>query len=148
MANNISAMGVSVRVVASRTFPAGFTVTQFADDADPIDLPSVQVMETAMGVNGDLVIWSRANPLTATINVIPGSDDDKNLAILLEANRPGRGKTSAMDEITLTVVYPDGSTLTLTGGVITDGPPGLSIASAGRQKSMAYAFAFENKSTS
>lgn len=143
MTNNVSAFGARVTIKASNTFPAGVLITQFADDADPFDLPSVNIGDTAMGVNGDLVTWSRANPLKLTINVIPGSDDDRNLAVLFEANRVGRGKQSANDEVTASCVYPNGQAVTLTGGVITDGMPGASIASAGRLKSKAYQFHFE-----
>ncbi|WP_197328960.1 MULTISPECIES: phage tail fiber protein [Ralstonia solanacearum species complex] len=142
---NISGFGLVVQVRASKTFPAGFTVTQFADDGDPFDVPSIQVNDKAMGLNGDLIVWSKANPIAVTLNLIPASDDDKNMSILLEANRVGRGKQSAKDVITLTAIYPDGRTLTLTEGVITDGMPANSIASAGRMKSKPYIFAFENR---
>jgi len=146
MANDVSGFGLRLRITASRTFPAGFTVTQFADDADPFDLPSIQIADKAMGLNGDLVTWSKANPINTTVNVIPGSEDDRNLAVLLEANRVGRGKSGARDTITMTGTYPDGRSVTLSQGVITDGMPGNSVASAGRLKSKTYAFAFEGLS--
>lgn len=146
MANDVSGFGLRLRITASRTFPAGFTVTQFADDADPFDLPSIQIADKAMGLNGDLVTWSKANPINTTVNVIPGSEDDRNLAVLLEANRVGRGKSGARDQITMTGTYPDGRSITLSAGVITDGMPGNSVASAGRLKSKAYQFAFEGLS--
>lgn len=146
MSNDVSGFGIRVRLVASVTFPAGITITQFADDADPVDAPSQQVADKAMGVNGDMVTWSKANPLLATLNVIPNSDDDNNLGILLNANRPARGKFPALDEITMTVLYPDGSSTTYVRGKITDGMPGQSVASAGRFKSKSYGFAFEDLS--
>lgn len=140
---DISAFGIRVRVVASNTFPAGFTVTQFADDADSMTVEPQQIAETAMGVNGDLVAWSSANPLPLVLNVIPNSEDDKNLQVVLEANRVGRGKRSARDTITITAVYPDGSVGTWAEGVITTGRVGNSIASAGRLQSKPYTFSFE-----
>lgn len=146
--NDISGFGLQINLVASKTFPQGITLTQFADDADPFDLPSMQIADKAMGVNGDLVVWNRANPIIPTINVIPGSDDDRNLQVLFEQNRVGKGKLGAGDEITMTGIYPDGSTITLTKGKITDGMPGKSLASAGRLKSKAYVFAFENQQIS
>jgi hypothetical protein len=145
MTTDISGFGAEVQIKASETFPSGFTVTQFADDADPFDIPSLQIADKAMGLNGDLITWSKANPILITINVVPGSEDDSNLAILLEANRVGKGKTSARDTITIVAAYPNEGTLTLSEGKITDGMPGNSIASAGRLKSKAYQFAFENK---
>jgi hypothetical protein len=104
-----------------------------------------------MGLNGDLIVWSKANPIKATLDVIPNSFSDRNLAILLEANRVGKGKTSAKDIITMTLSYPPnpqfpiGSIVILTQGVITDGLPLNSVSSAGRLKSKSYAFSFEQR---
>lgn len=141
---DISGFGIRVNLVASVTFPQGITLSQFADDGDPFDSPSQQIMDKAMGLNGDLITWSKANPIAPVISVIPGSDDDRNLAVLAEANRVGRGKSSARDVITITVVYPSDRTLTLTQGVMTDAVLTDPIASAGRMKTKAYQFAFEN----
>ena len=146
--SDISGYGLSIQVKASVTFPAGVTLTQFADDADPFDLPSLQIKDKAMGLNGDLITWSKANPILLTLNVLPGTDDAKNMDVLFEANRVGKGKKSAGDVITVTGIYPDGSTLSLTNGAITDGMPGTGVASAGRLKTKAYQFAFENKASS
>ncbi len=142
---DIAGFGAQVQVKASVTFPSGFVVSQFADDADPFDIPALTIAETAMGLNGDMVTWSKANPIAITLNIVPGSEDDRNMALLFEANRVGKGKSSARDVITIVAVYPDGGTLTLDTGVITSGMPGKSIASSGRFKSNAYQFAFENK---
>jgi hypothetical protein len=68
------------------------------------------------------------------------------LQALFDANRVGKGKSSAADVVTVTVVYPNGKTLTLTPGCITDGPAGVGVASAGRLKTATYQFAFENTS--
>ncbi|OJW21169.1 MAG: hypothetical protein BGO49_24455 [Planctomycetales bacterium 71-10] len=144
MAQDISGFGLVVNVIASSTFPAGFVVTQFADDSDPFDIPSVQIADKAMGVNGDLVVWSRAVPIDVSISVIPGSPDDANLGILAQANRPGRGKAPALDSITLTGIYPDGTQITLQSGRLTNAPFGKSVASAGRMKSKTYTFTFQN----
>lgn len=142
---NISGFGLIVNVLASNTFPVGLILTEWADDSDPFDLPSLQIADTAMGLNGDLIGWSKPNPIKLTLNVIPQSFSDLNLAVLLEANRVGRGKTGARDIITLTAIYPNGSPIILTNGMITDGIPGSPVASAGRLKSKSYQFAFENK---
>jgi len=142
--NDVSAFGARVQLIASNTFPAGVSITQFADDADPFDMPSMQIADKAMGVNGDLITWSKATPLPLTLSVIPNSDDDKNLAILFEANRVGKGKQGARDVVSIIVVYPDGRVTALTQGKITDGSPANSLASSGRMKSKTYGFAFES----
>jgi len=139
-----SAIGVAVRCMASNTFPTGFTITAWADDADPFDLPAMDIAATAMNVNGDLVTWSAPNPIAITINVIPGSEDDDNLAVIFEANRAGRNKLMARDVITLVGTYPDGAMIALSEGKMTNGVPGRSVASAGRLKTKQYQFSFQN----
>lgn len=144
---DISGFGLRMVVRASNTYPNGYEITQVADDADPLDMPSMQIADKAMTMNGQLLTWSTANPILATVAVVPNSPDDHALEYLVEANRPARGKTPARDVITLSIYYPDGSTRTLTQGAVTDGMVGLSPASAGRFKSKTYAFAFENTAT-
>lgn len=141
---DVSGFGLVVTLRASNTFPSGISLTEFADDADPFDIPSLNIADTAMNVNGSLVAWSKPNPVKITINVIPGSDDDQNLAALFDANRVGPGRQSAQDEIFITAVYPQGNQLNLLSGKLTDGMPGASVASAGRQKSKSYQFHFED----
>ena len=142
--NDVSGLGLRINVKASVTFPAGFVLSQFPDDSDPFDLPSVQLADKAMGMNGDLITWSKASPLLVNLSVIPASDDDINLSVLAEANRVGKGKRSARDTITITAVYPNGKTITLTNGKLTDAPIGSGYSSAGRLKTKTYAFCFEN----
>jgi hypothetical protein len=142
---DVSAFGTQVYLTASNTFPQGFPITQFADDADPVDSPSVKIGDAAMGVNGHLITWRKGVPLPATISVIPGSDDDTNLQILWDANRVGQGKQSARDIITVTIVYPNGNQVTLDTGIITDGAAAGSVGSAGRLKTKTYGFVFQNR---
>ena len=66
------------------------------------------------------------------------------MSVLLEANRVARGKRGARDVITLTAIYPDGTTQTWSQGRITDGIPGKALASSGRMKTKPYMFTFEN----
>lgn len=144
---NISATGLEVIIRASNTFPAGFTVTEFADDADPLDGPNIDIGDSAMGVNGDLVVWNTPQPLEVTLNVIPGTEADRALEILAEANRVAKNKSFARDIITMTFYYPvPGKRFTLINGHIRSIPPVYSAASAGRIKSRTYSFRFENKS--
>lgn len=141
---DISGFGLVVNLIASETFPTGITLTQFADDADPVEMTSIQIADKAMGLNGDLITWNRAIPVPCVLSVIPGTDDDNNLAIIAENNRSGRGKIVTRDIISISIVYPDGTSLFLTQGTMTDSMFGKSIASAGRMKSKNYSFSFEN----
>lgn len=143
--HDISGFGLRINLIASNTFPSGFMISQFADDGDPLDTPAIAIADKAMGLNGDLITWSQATPLELTLNVIPDSEDDLNLAALAEANRVSKGKRSARDIITLVGIYPDGKTVTYTNGKMTNAIPGTPVASAGRKKTKPYTFAFEGK---
>lgn len=143
---DISAIGLSMRLIASRTLPTGITITEFADDSDPFDLPSMDIATPAMNINGDLVVFSAPTPIQITINLIAGSQADENLAIIFDANRPGRNKRHAGDIITLVKLLPDGGSLSLTDGKIISGTPGISVTSGGRYKAKTYGFAFQGLS--
>lgn len=142
---NISGFQTKVNIIASVTFPVALYITEWADDSDPVDIPSLQIADKAMGLNGDLIVWSKANPINVTLDVIPQSFSDINLGILLEANRVGKNKIGSRDIITLNIFYPNNSFVTLINGAITDGMPVNSVASAGRLKTKSYSFSFENR---
>lgn len=144
MAQDVSGFGSVVTLQCIPTFPI-LTITQFADDADPLDFAAIDIADKAMGVNGDLITWAKANPITLVLNVIPGSPDDTNLQLLADANRPAQGKLVAADLINATVVYPDFSSVTLITGRLMNAMFGKSIASAGRLKTRPYVFAFQDK---
>ena len=145
---DISGYGSSVNLVASLTFPQGFDITEFADDADPFDTPDMKIGDGKVGLNGTLLTWTTATALMVAVSVVPNSIDDNNLAILFEANRAGKGKAPVRDVITLTQILPNGSQQQFAPGKIVEGPPGPSISSAGRFKSKTYKFIFENKGNS
>ncbi len=144
MANNVTGFGFVVSIIASVTFPTGFTFTQAADDADSMDFASVKIGDAQMGVNGDMIIYNKAVPLPMVVNVIPGSVDDINLQTLANANRVSQGKNSANDVITATIVYPDKTIVILNNGVITDAQFGKAIAGSGRLKTKQYSFLFQS----
>lgn len=142
---DISAFGIRVNLIAHNTYPNGVTITEFSDDTDAIDVPVLQIADSAMGINGDLIVWSKANPITFTMSVLPNTDNDRILGILFEANRPGKGKIGQRDIITLNITYPAGDFVQFTQGVMTDGFPFSGAQSTGRLKTKTYSFAFENK---
>jgi hypothetical protein len=148
MAVDISGFGFEIVLKASNTFPAGITLSQFADDTDPFDAPSIQIMDKGMGVNGDLVVWGVATPTTITLAVIPESEDDINLSLLFENNRTKKGSAYRRDSIDMSARYPNNKVVNLQGGSITDGIPLSPVASVGRLKSKTYAFVFESNSRS
>lgn len=142
---DVSGTGIEVTIIALPTFPQGIKATAFADDADPLDSPELQIAEWGMGVNGDLVIWRAPKPLEVTLNIIPNTDEDVNLGILFDANRVAKNKLSVKDLVTMIVKYPDGTVKTLSNGAIVQAMPLNGIASNAKIKSKPYKFVFENK---
>lgn len=146
MSNNISLFGLSANVKASDSFPAGFMLSAWADDMPPIEAADLEIAASGMGPNGDLVVWQKPAVIPLTFAVIPNSDDDRNLTLLLEANRISRNKgISPMDEITCTISFQDGRTITLIQGIITGGPSTPNGTQDGRLTSRKFTFAFEDK---
>lgn len=142
---DVSATGVKITVITVPTYPQGFEVSEFADNADPLDFPPTQIADYGMGVNGDLVTWTRPVPLEITLNVIPNTDADKNLGILYDMNRAAKGKISAQDLVTLVASYPDGTRKIFSNGKLISGVPANGVSSDGRIKTKEYKFVFENK---
>jgi len=142
---DISGFGLVITLTASVTFPNGINITQLADNIDPLGIGALPIGDAASGLNGDKADWRTVEPIEVTLGVIPNGEDDINLEILGEANRAGRGKSVANDVIQLIGNYPNGSTVTYTGGTITSFTPGDSVSSEGRLDSKAYIFKFENR---
>lgn len=142
--DNVSATGTKVFITASHTFPAGFWVSKFADDKDAVTSDNIQINETAMGPNGDMVFFGTPNAVPVKLGIIPGSEDDKNLQILYQANRVAKNKASVKDIIQMVVHYANGEKKTFVNGVITDGPAAYTATSNARINGNEYGFAFEN----
>ena len=144
MAVDISAMGLKVTIVAVPSYPVGFTVAQFADDGDSLNIPDMTIMSSGMGVNGDLVVWRTATPCNVSLNVIPGTDDCNNLENLFKLNVTQKKKVASKDVITMSIEHPDGTVSLLTNGYIVTGKPVQDYSSSGRAKSRTFTFVFEN----
>lgn len=140
---NISGFGLSAVINASNTYPNGFVLTDFADDADPLDSPDFQVADTGFALNGTMVTWSRAQGIEVGFNVIPTSEGDINLDTLLDANRVGAKKNGARDKVSIVFNYPNGDQVTCSEGIVVVGSMLPGVASAARLKSRQYRFRFE-----
>jgi hypothetical protein len=142
MSQDISIFGLVGNVTASNTFPNGFNISAFADDADPLDSPDLDIADMSMGPNGDSITWSRPQLIEIVVNLIPQTQDDQNMTVLMDANRVAKGKSSARDSITIVWTYPNGMTVTASDGKLVTAPAVQSGTAAGRAKTKRYAFRF------
>lgn len=141
--NEISVLGAKAWLTADKTYPAGFPITKFPADSDAIDIQEAQIANGEMGVNGDLIKYRTAVPQTLGISVIPGSEEDQNLQILLDRNRASKGRMYEQDNITLVITLVDGTTYTFSNGIIISGELGYSLTSQGKIRTKRYTFMFE-----
>lgn len=141
---DISAMGIKATIVALPSYPVGFVLTEFADDGDSINVPDMTIMQSGMGVNGDLVVWRTAQPCEIEVNLIPGTEDCKNMENLFKLNLTQKNKISSKDVLTMTINHPDGKIDVLTNGYIIAGKPIQDYSSNGRAKTRTFRMVFEN----
>jgi hypothetical protein len=147
--HNSSGFSFNATLIASKTFPnTGINITSWADDADPFDVPVINVAQTAKNINGTLITWSFAEPIPISFSVIAGTQDDQSLQFLLAANTPFPGGVLANDVITITANYPTGDRKIFSDGVIISGVPAIAISSGQRTKTNSYTFHFSKWTTS
>ena len=144
MANDISALGIKATIRAVPSYPVGFTLTQFADDGDSLNVPDMTIMQSGMGVNGDMVVWRTAVPCQIDINLIPDTDDCRNMENLFKLNMTQKNKVSSKDVLTLTIEHPNGRIDVLTNGYIIGGKPVQDYSANGRAKTRTFRMVFEN----
>lgn len=144
MAVDISAMGIKATLRADPTYPVGITLSQFADDGDSLNIPDMTIMSHAMGVNGDMVVWRTAVPCEVEINLIPETEDCRNMENLFKLNMTQKNKHSSKDVLTLTIEHPNGKVDVLTNGYITGGKPVQDYSANGRAKTRTFRMVFQN----
>lgn len=141
---DVSALGFKILVQDSRVFPRGFTINRTADGADPFAFSTVTVGSVTSDANANIVYRTTPNPTEFTINLLPTSEEDKNMSLLFECHRPRPGVPKTGGEITITVIYNDGSSTTAIKCYFLTGDPKRSIQGDSRYKNKVYTFACED----
>lgn len=140
-----SSIGIAVRLVASRTFPAGILFTMFPEDGDVGPTGNQEIAGNASGVNGHLIVWSTVNGIEVNLPLIPNTVEESLMAQLFQANRGSVSRFPKKDVITMTVTNPvTGVIKTYKNGAVKNGPVGNQYGLDGRIKSKVYGFVFED----
>lgn len=139
---DVSGFGLKATIVALQSFPMGFTVQQFSDDIDPLEIQDDTPGAYEMLYDGSLFAYTQASPILVKISVLPGSEDDINLKILLSSRRMANKLLPISDVTSMVVSYPDGGKTVFSNGSIISGPPADSIKQEGRKRGNTYTFAF------
>lgn len=139
---DISGFGSSVMILSSSSFPQGFSLTSFADDTDPIAIEPTEVSGFEPLYDGDIFTFDKAAPVLLSVSVIPASEDDINLKILLQMRKSNSTFLPFEDIVTMIITYPEGGRVVLSQGRILKGPLADSLAASGRKKGNTYHFVF------
>lgn len=151
---DISAVGSKVIINPSVGSP--ITITEFSDEGTPFDAGDVDVSTNAKNLNGQMISSRTPAVYPVSVTVIPGSDSDAMLQMLLQkaSIMPG-GVTPISDlkiaSIVLSIPAVDQSgtgavasrSYRWTNGRIKSGPTGPSTSSEGRQSARTYTFEME-----
>ena len=137
--HDVSFVGSTVSI----STPFGDTViTDFMDDANPIEFQDVEVSTVGVNCNGCMVRNAKPNAIMASVTVIPGSENDKTLYNIWRRYRvQGTYEAGWEQGCSLTVttrVRTDKYTL----GTMVSGPAGMSSNAEGKMQGRTYTFAF------
>jgi hypothetical protein len=134
---DVSFAGSSVTV-------AGITVTDFMDDANPVEFQDVEVSSVGVNCNGSMVRNAKPNVIMMSLTVIPGSQSDISLYNLWKRYRV-QGNYNSQWEAPLTASVTIGSgrgSRSFSNGTMVSGPGGPSSNGEGKMTGRTYTFAF------
>jgi len=145
MVQDASAVGISVRLIASITYPAGIQLNAFPEDGETGPNGENEIAGNASGVNGDLIVWKTVSGIEYTLNLIPNTEQEALVDVLFEGNRASKNRFPKKDIITLIVTDPvTGVPKTYKNGVIKNGAVGYRYGGDGRIRNKSYGFVFED----
>lgn len=140
-----STIGLSIRLIASITYPAGIELNAFPEDGENGPADSTEIAGNASGVNGDLITWKTVNGIEYTLNLIPNTEQEALMDVLYQGNRGAKNRIPKKDVITLVEVNPvTGAVKTYKNGVIKAGAAGYRYGNDGRIRNKTYSFIFED----
>lgn len=139
---DISAFGTGINIVATTSFPYGFPLSQFADDEDPISIEDLEVSGFEKLYDGSIFTFDKTSPVLLSVGVMPNTDDDANLKILMQMRKSSQHILPLPDTTSMVITYPDGGRVILSNGTILKGAIADSITAQGRKKGNVYHFVF------
>lgn len=148
MSSNQSAYGLRATILAVKTFPRTFTIDDWADDEEPLVVGETVVAGYKMMADGSMYTFDIASPIPVDVAVLAGSRSDENLNALLKAGTAGVNFFGVKENVIMTIMNPNKSTVVLSGGTIISGPMAPSAIKEGRYKSNVYKFMFEGVASS
>ena len=122
----------------------GITITDFMDDANPVEFQDVEVSSVGVNCNGSMIRNAKPNVIMMSMTVIPGSQSDLSLYNLWKQYRvqgDWNGKWEEALSATVTIGSGRGSR-SFSNGTMVSGPGGPSSNGEGKMSGRTYTFAF------
>lgn len=122
----------------------GATVTDFMDDANPVEFQDVEVSSVGVNCNGSMIRNAKPNVVMMSVTVIPNSLSDiglYNMWRLFRVQGDYRPEWENPCSATITISGGRGSRH-LTEGTMVSGPGGPSSNGEGKMQGRTYTFAF------
>ncbi len=139
---DISVAGSGITVFSLSSFPMGFRLSSFADDVDALVVEQTEVTGYEKLYDGNIFAFDKTSPIMLSVGIIPNTEDDINLKILLQKRKSTPSIIQIADDVTMVIAYADGGKNVFSRGTIIGGAIADSITSGGRKKSNTYNFAF------
>ena len=140
---DVTSTGTTATLIASKTFPIGVQLTQFADKGELFKFGDSEMAKFVQSPNGAMIYYDVASTAkTIDIALIPTSDEDVALFTLAQANQSGVGKRASGDIITLVIDYPKFKVV-YSNGKLLKSPQGYTAGSDGQITANTYSFVFE-----
>lgn len=145
--NDVGTSGVMAYLIASKSMPIGFPILKFADDADSIAVHEAETGAAIIDLNGKVIGWTVATPITVSIGVIAGSTEDDLLNVIYNAGRVSQLTKIANDSINMVVRWPNGGIRTFMEGRMQSGPASPTGTADGRMAGNVYTFVFGDQAS-
>jgi hypothetical protein len=133
-----------VSFAGSTVTVGGIKVSDFMDDANPVEFQDVDVSSVGVNCNGSMIRNAKPNVVMMSVTVIPGSESDEKLYALWKKYRV-QGNWNEQWEKALTASVSIGSgrgSRSFSNGTMVGGPGGPSSNGEGKMQGRTYTFAF------
>lgn len=139
---DLSGFGTGITIVSTGTFPQGFTLKQFSDDEEPLSIENTEVAGYEKLYDGSIFTFDKTSPLLLSVGIMPNTDDDMNMKILLQMRKSSKQILPLPDTTSMIIGYPDGGKVAMSNGTMLSGPLADSLSAQGRKKGNVYHFVF------
>lgn len=143
---DVSFAGATITLSGGMGMPG--KITDFMDDANPVEFPDVEVTGAGANLNGNMIRYAKPNLVMMSITVIPFSEDDNALYNAWARYRVQNGNQGTAWEQGITCIIDTSQSAragsrTLSNGTMISGPGGPASTAEGKMQGRTYTFAFQ-----